>query len=125
MITSKFNTETGILETVMSGEVTVQEFLEYTKGLSTNKSLPSKLKILSDAKKAKIFKTVKPEDMLKIAEFNKELITKGLFVYDAIIVSGTFETALGQLYKDYSAKPNYFVEIFSSKKAAENWLRKF
>ena len=123
MITYKFNKETGTLETTFIGEVNVKDITEYILAVSKNKTLPRKLKILSDATKGKFSIGVLPKDMAKLVDANKKSLAQREFIYDAFIVSGTFEMALGMLYKSISKTKNYRFNVFSTKEAALEWLK--
>ena len=46
-------------------------------------------------------------------------------IYDAFIVSRSFETALGIIYRDKIQVKNYKMDVFSTKGAAISWLLKF
>ncbi|MCK5169762.1 MAG: hypothetical protein KAQ75_07780 [Bacteroidales bacterium] len=122
MITYIFNSVTGILEAKFEDKVSIKDIIEYVLLLREDKSLPKKLKILTDATKGKFPKGVVPKDMIKLVEVNKESLAQRDFIYDAFIVSGTFEMALGMLYKSISKTKNYRFNVFSTKEAALKWL---
>lgn len=125
MIKYKFNTENKILETKVTGEVSPNDFSEYIISLSKDKTLPKVLKIFTDASERRFPKNVKPEDLLKIAEANLKSLAVRDMICDAFVLSSSFETALGFLYKDFSEAENYFFNIFSTKEAAFDWLNNY
>ena len=122
MITYIFNNATGILETKLEGKVSIKDITEYILLLSEDKSLPKKLKILTDATKGKFPKGVVPKDMIKLVEANRKSLAQRDFIYDAFIVSGAVEMALGMLYKSISKTKNYRFNVFSTREAALEWL---
>lgn len=125
MITYKFNEKRGILETTFTGDVSINDITEYILILSRDNTLPKKLKIFSDASKGKFSRGVTPKDLSKLVDANKKSLIQRDFIYDAFVVSGTFEMALGILYKNLSKKKKYRFNIFSTTEAALNWLQHF
>ncbi len=125
MIRYKINDKTGIVETTVKGTVTINDFIEYISKLSTDKSLSKKVKILTDASKGKFFDDVNPEDLYRVVEINTKSLAKSEFICDAFIISSSMETALAQLYKEYSKADNYFFNVFYTKEAALKWLNSF
>ena len=49
---------------------------------------------------------------------------KKSYIYDAFVISGAFEMALGMLYKEFNKYQNYKFNVFSTREAALNWLHK-
>ncbi len=125
MITYKLNTETGILETTIKGEVTIGDFINYIISLSQDKTLPKKLKIFSDATEGWFSGDTTPDDLIKIVEANNLSLAQRDFICDAFILSSSLETAMGQLYMKLSKADNYRFKVFSDKKAALKWLNSF
>ncbi len=125
MITYSFNKKTKIVEYLIEGENTIKEFTDYLFALSKEKDFPEVLKIFSNGEKGCFAKNINPEDMYKIAEAIKELLKKHKRVYTAFIISTAMETALAELYKDFSKAKNYYFEVFYTKEAAINWLNSF
>lgn len=126
MIEYRLNKKTGIVYSTIKGETTVKDFIEYIISLSKDETIPKVLKIITDASEGRFSKTVKPEEMKEIVEANKKyLLSKIDYLYDAIILSSSFETALAYIYKNHSENYNFSFEIFAEKKAAEKWLNQF
>lgn len=63
--------------------------------------------------------------MYKIADAIKELLKKHKKVYTAFVISTAMETAMAELYKDFSKTNNYSFKVFYTKEAALNWLNSF
>jgi hypothetical protein len=125
MITYKYNIEGGILETTLTGDVSIADITDYIIKLSKDQNLPNKLKILSDARNANITIGVSPKDLKKIVVANKKSLAQRDFICDAYVVLGKVEAALGFIYKTISKSKNYHFNVFSTKEAAINWLNKF
>ncbi|NPA68679.1 MAG: hypothetical protein GXO50_08730 [Chlorobi bacterium] len=125
MISYKLNTKTGILETTFKGNISMQDIIDYISALAQDKTLPQKLKVLSDASKAKLAGEPELDELMRIVETNKKAVALKDGTYDAFIISGSVETALGQIYMDLSKTEKYMFKVFSTKKAALEWLNKF
>lgn len=124
MIKYKYNTDINILEVTFTGEVAISEVFDYIKAVREDKSLPNGLKIFSDASNAKFAEKVKKKELLRFIEENKTSLEKREFMYDAFIVSSNIEMALGMLYRAIVRFSNYKFNIFSTKEAAINWLKR-
>lgn len=125
MLEYKFNKKTGVLNTTIKGEVSIQDLINYIISVSEDKTLPKTLKVFTDASEGRYSKDVQPEDMYKIVEANKISLAQRDMIYDAFVISSSLEVALGQLYMEFSKSSNYRFNIFSTKKAAVNWLNQF
>ena len=125
MITYKFNKEKDIIETLIKGDTSIKDLTEYILKLSEDEHLPKKLKILSDARNGNFTSDTETDDLEKIVEANYRSLAVRDVIYDAFVLSSPVETAMGQLYKEFSKADNYFFNIFSTKEAAEEWLNQF
>jgi len=123
MITKKFNSETGILESKFEGEITIKQVTDYILSLSEDKNLPKKLKIFSDATKGTFSENITPNDLKEIVEANYKSLAARECIYDAFIINSSIEMALGQLYMEFSKSDNYYFNLFSTKEAAVKWLK--
>jgi len=110
MITYKFNDKTGYIETKITGEISVNQLIEYIISLSKDTTLPKVLKNFTDATDARFSSNVTPDDLHRIVEANKKSIAARNIIYDAFVVSGSFETAL--CYIQNTAKLMIFLLIF-------------
>jgi len=123
MINYKFNKNKKIVETTITGKTTINDFIRYIIALNNDKNLPETLKIITDATDGRFSEDVTPDDMFKIAEARKRFLSKKYdMMRDAFLLSSSFETALGQLYKEYSKADDFSFNIFATKKAALKWL---
>ncbi len=123
MINYHFDKEDNILKVNFEGEVSVQDIIDHILWLRNNKELPQRLKILSVTTEAKRSEKVGRTELLTFLEENKISLAQREFIYDAFVISGPFETALGMLYKELNKIKNYKFNVFSSKEAAINWLK--
>ena len=122
MVITKFDKDTGILRSCFEGNVTLEEIIEYIDATRKNISYPRRLKILTEADNAEF--DFNPDDLLAIVEANNKSIEKYEYIIDAIIVSDSKATALSMLYQEFSKNKKYRFNIFSTKEAASEWLKK-
>jgi len=125
MIHVYYNKETDILETQFEGKIGIGEMFDYIVSVRENESLPQKLKIYSNASNAKFEGKVNRKDLVRFLAENKTTLSQKEFIYDAFVVSSAFEMALGMLYRELNKIKNYKFEVFSTKEAAINWLKRF
>lgn len=122
MISYEFNKSEKILEVKFSGSISIDDMNGYILSLRNDLSLPSRLRILSDATEAKFAEKISKNDLISFLNENKKTLEQKDYVYDAFVISGTFETALGMIYKNLNNMKNYSFNIFSTREAAYNWL---
>jgi hypothetical protein len=122
VVITKFDKVTGILRSRFEGNVTLEEIIEYIDETRKNISYPRGLKILTEADNAEF--DFKPDDLLAIVEANNKSIEEYDYIIDAIIVSDSKATALSMLYQEFSKNKKYRFNIFSTKEAASEWLKK-
>lgn len=121
MITLNFDEKNGILESVWTGDIYLNEIIDYIDSVRLDKNLPRRLKILSDSRKANLM--VQPKDLSVIVEANLKSLACYDVIIDAMIPSNPRDTAMSILYLELSATEKYFFKIFSSSEAALNWLK--
>ena len=120
MVTSRFNHETGILDSNFMGEVTLKEIIDYIAATSENKSYPRKLKILTDATNSSM--NFSAGDLLAIVNENNKSLENYQYIIDAIVIESPKETALSILYQEIAKNPKYKFRTFSTREAAYEWL---
>ena len=125
MIKYEYNESTKLVETVFEGEVSISDLIDYIIAIREDKTLPKRLKIFSDASNGKLARKVKSKELTQLLEENRITLTQKEFVYDAAVISGSIEMALGMLYKRLNKIDNYKFNIFSTREAALNWLKKY
>lgn len=120
MITFHFNKTLDILEVTYSGKIEFSDLIEFGNKMYSNKTLPRKLKILTDVTKA--------EYILKHSEF-KDLVSalrKHISVYKSVhaayIQNKPKETAYSMILELEANIPNYHHAVFSAPEAAIDWL---
>ena len=123
MVVSEFNSETGILESKFIGEVYLKEIIDYIISTKENNSYPRLLKIITDANQANFNFSI--NDLEEIIIENEKSLEKYDGIIDAIIVDNPKNTAISMFYKELKMNDKYKFEIFSTKKAALNWLKSF
>lgn len=123
MIYSSFNQIKNQLDVVYSGSVTFEELIDYIDSVKNNRILPRRLKICTVAKNIDMI--FEPEDLGKIVGAVTESIKNFEFTVSAFVVDKSKETAFSLLFKSMSEQENYRFNVFSSTKAAEQWLSYF
>ena len=123
MITVKFNSDEGHLDSRFHGTVTEQEIIDYINNTRENSSYPRYLKILTDGLEAQMEFT--PDSLPKIVEANNRSLEAYDAIIDAIVLDGQRETALSVFYEELSKAPKYRFRVFSTRKAAIAWLAGF
>ncbi|PLX15466.1 MAG: hypothetical protein C0597_08930 [Marinilabiliales bacterium] len=124
MIKYTYNKEIGILETIFEGEISSENMIEYIISIREDRELPEVLRIFSDTTNGKLKEKFGFKNLKQFLEENKITLEKKEFVYDAYLISKPFEMALGMLYKALNNYSNYKFDVFSSRKAAIDWLKK-
>jgi hypothetical protein len=125
MISFNYNKALGVLETKIEGDTSINDIIKYIIDVREHEMLSEKIKIFTDASKGKFIEKVRKNDLQRFLDENKKTLAQKELIYDAFVVSGSFETALGLLYQELIKVPNYQFKIFSTKEAAINWLNKF
>jgi len=121
MISAHFNSELGIFELKYSGNVNLDDILEFIrKHIDNNALLPRELKMLTDARQI-TFDFV-PDDIPKIGTEVKKLISQYTCIWDAFITDSPFETAMTLLYKNAMKGYSHKFKTFITKDAALEWL---
>jgi len=121
MISSKFNTETKILEVVYSGLISSEDLNIHGNNIMNNNKLPRNLNILTDARNAEYdYKKINYFSMMKNM---KKHLDPFIFVKNAILHSKPVETAISMILKDKIIINNYKQKIFYTEEAATAWLK--
>jgi hypothetical protein len=116
MIQSYFNKKTGVLETTFSGDLIIEEVVEYVKKNNSNEDYPRFLKILTDTTTARMqFGT---KDLSKIIEQIYKSVEVYDFVIDALVVDSAMETAIAQFYENLDKPDRYRFKVFSTFESA-------
>lgn len=123
MITYKFNTLKGVLETYFEGEVVLKEIVDYIIATKQNTIYPRTLKILTNTSEANF--NFSPNDLKIIIEENYKSLEKYDRIIDAIITDNPKNTAISMLYQELVKTNKYEFNVFSSKEAALKWLDQF
>lgn len=124
MIIYSFNSKTGIVESVIKGEITIEDLSDYLISLSKDFKLPKILRIFTNASDANFSFEITNEVLKKIVDANNKSLKNREKIFTAFILSTPIETAMAHLYKIFSKTKNYSFEIFSTKEAALKWLKK-
>ncbi|MEZ5083495.1 MAG: hypothetical protein R2750_08605 [Bacteroidales bacterium] len=123
MIQAEFNETKGILETILTGVITIKEIKEYYASLPSMNNLPKRLKVLIDSNNARYQFT--DADLKLISESVLPLLGHFEVIIEAIIESSPYETELAFLYEKRNEMKNLRFRVFSSKDTACIWLNTF
>jgi len=123
MITLYFDKHSGILKSVWTGDVYVNDIIDYIDGVRMNTDLPRRLKILTDSRKAKFI--LQPQDLSVIVKANLKSLANYDTIIDAMIPANPHDTAMSILYMELAATEKYFFKIFSTSERAIEWLENY
>tara|TARA_R110001583_G_scaffold93777_1_gene237006 strand:- start:31739 stop:32110 length:372 start_codon:yes stop_codon:yes gene_type:complete len=123
MILTKFNKNTGILDSKFVGTIVLHDIVEYIRATKNNVFYPRVLKILTDATKSDM--NLVFEDLEIIVAENYKSIEQYDCIIDAIVIESPKETALSMLYQELAKTGKYKFNIFSTREAAMQWLEKY
>ena len=123
MINSIFNRQSGLLETTLHGQVTSDEVLEYVQTLrEQDANYPKQLRIITDATEAELgFSTNELNVILKVVNDHPGIYES---IYDAMIMPSPRATAFSMIVELFTKNSRYHVKIFSTRKAALEWVSK-
>ena len=111
MITVNYIQETGILESLWEGDVTLDEIVNYIRQTKENADYPRKLKIITYAHTSSLL--LKPDDLRVITEENISSLVNYEVIIDAFIANESQVAALSVLYEKFSRMQNYKFKVFS------------
>ena len=120
LITNSFDPETGIITAVFSGEVDVDEVVEWARGITPEKYPVKKLKVLLNATQVKY--PFQRDQYYRIDEANELVATLFEQFCFARVHHKPTETAISELVHSHKHPENYFTELFSHEANAMKWL---
>ena len=123
MVISKFNQQTGVLESEFKGEVTLSEVVNYILATKDNKTYPRVLKIRTNAANSDF--NFSRGDLEAIVNANNQSLEQYDAIIDAIIVENPKTTMLSMLYQKLGKNDKYVFNIFSTEKGASQWLENY
>ena len=110
----------GYLEITMKGEFSLEEYAKVMSEVAEMKDLPKELKVLGIDKG--IILNIDPEEVILLSKFREKAVGIYTNVRHAYVVKDPKNTALAFLTSSSTKSKHYKAEIFSSKKAAIDWL---
>jgi hypothetical protein len=120
MITESYDKQTGIVAIVMTGTVTVDEYIEWTRTLTPGKISSRKLKLIVNGVKANY--SFRPVEFLKIDQWISDLCT----LFESVVIARVHlrpkETAISEMADKRQHPSNYITGMFTSQESAEQWL---
>lgn len=123
MIISEYNNELGILFTKFINVISLKEAVDYQQSLINNKKLPRILRIFTNTTESTFNFPI--ENLEIIVKGNIKMLEVYDYIFEAVIVNCPKKTSYAYIYQDLLNITKFEIEIFSTKKAAMNWLEKF
>lgn len=120
MLFQKFDEDTGILYVNARGNIDFFEVIEFHNSVQKNKSLPRRLKILTDTRQSKFDFEIKYYDA--ISQVIGKLIKKYDIIKEAIITDPPYNSEIAFMFDDKTIYENYSFKVFTSEEAALKWL---
>jgi len=125
MITNTFNQEEGILYSIRSGKVTLDEFMQTVEEIGSSTQLPRRLLTITDASNSDL--DIGMDDLPIILEQLQKHLPNYESIHDAVIHNDApTDVAIGIFFEKVSSViPNYKFKIFTTIEAAKHWLLTF
>ncbi len=121
MSSYSFNEKSGILETKYTGVLKIEGIIFHYTRINNDDSLPRDLKVLIDCRGVQMDLKV-DEISLSYDAVRKALLSYN-YIKEAILVDKPPETVVAMMFeKDHSDFDSYSFRVFSTEKAARNWL---
>jgi len=120
MIQYHFNRDLQILEVTYEGEISADDIIKHSLYIANNKELPRTLNILTDSTKAR--HTFSLSIIKELLQYVEKSLQNYDYIKDAFIHSKPVETAYSHIFEKEKKHINYSHRIFSTRKAALNWL---
>ncbi|MFZ4462559.1 MAG: hypothetical protein ACOYN5_01840 [Bacteroidales bacterium] len=121
MVENRFDEKEGILYVKISGEVGLQDMFQAMGFLIQNNYLPKDLKILEDARQAKVLFNI--SDLDEISYKMKQSLKDFDTVRHAVIHSSPKNSAFTIIISQKVNFNGYLLKEFSSEKSAKAWLK--
>jgi hypothetical protein len=122
-IYAHYDDQEGLLSMKVSGIVNFEDMTESLRLLCENDKLSRNLRILEDAREARITFTEKqiPELIARIRKVEKKYQS----IRHAVIHTDPINTALALLMSRHLGPERYELEVFSTESGARLWLKQF
>ncbi len=120
MITSRYNSEIGVLEVRYKGKLGYTELKGFGDSLMTNLSIPRELKILTDVRDGEY--DLRENELQLVLNALQLQMSSFKFIKAAFIHTRPKETAISLISEERNTIPNYYHRVFSTRQAALTWL---
>ena len=118
---TRFDENENILYTKVTGIAHLEDMLKGLEKLAEDKILPRTLKIVEDARVAKV--TFSENDLHLLVEKIEIAADNFKLIRHAVIHSDPMNTALTILVGNLVKRENYHLKVFSTLEAAREWVR--
>lgn len=122
MITTHFNQDTGVLEITMSGEISLNQLMEYIL-MSPKENKPQEIRTIVDCRNAEF--QVEPESIEDLAEAVLRVSEYHISIINAVVLSSPHDTAVALLFQERYRNENFALKIFSTYTSALEWIKYF
>lgn len=120
-IYAHYDDQEGVLSIKVSGIVSFEDMTGSLNLLSENDMLSRNLKILEDAREARI--TFNEKQIPELITLIRKVEKKFQSIHHAVIHNDPVNTALALLMSRYLATGSYTLEVFSTESGARLWLK--
>ena len=120
MVHFEFDSKLQVLNCRMTDAICLDDIIDFIETIIRVDDLPFNLKMVINMLNARVDFDI--EDFQKIIDANNKLFEKYESVRHAIIINSPKDTAFALYYKEINIKDNYFFKVFSTTKAAQEWI---
>jgi len=121
MIEVTYDSKLDIFHEHFVGSFTIGDLISHYISVGENNQLPRKLNVIVDYTKAEFKFNI--DDLDELADTVKQNIINYKYVKTAILHSKPHEQAISMMFESLVKDiPNFYTEIFTTKKAATKWL---
>ncbi len=120
MVQLNFDSKTGILHGISSGEITLEGMFSVIDYMKNHTELPRNLLVLEDARNTS--PQFQVTELSALAEKIEELIPLYNSIKHAVVHQSPGNTAYALLFSRKHAPTKYKLEVFSTIEGARSWL---
>jgi len=116
-----FDEKENILYTKVSGIVHLEDMFKSAEYLATDRSLPRILRIVEDAREAKV--SFSENELHLLARKIEIAADNFISIRHAVIHSCPMNTAFSILISEMIKRENYYLKVFSTMEGAKDWVK--
>lgn len=123
MVEKNLDLAKGILYVTSVGDIHLSSMLRGVEFIENAKELPKRIKILENATSARV--VFDHSEIQLIIDRLKDVLVRFDSYRHAVVLTDPTNTAFTMLASMMIHHPNYSLEVFSTRQAAEGWLELF